>query len=318
MKRIGFLVASVVVLLSGSRVQADIEIRHEPITCVPMDRYARVSAKAVPAESVRGAVIQFRPDGASDWYSARMNNAGLDWSGLLPRPRPPLGRFEYRIVMTSDSGETSETPVMAVSVTGTSSECRTLVQTAADSPIVVTVPAGAPLVPPVPTGFNPVGVATDQQQVQSPKGGFPKWALIGGLGVAGGVGAAVALSGKESHPPAADIPTFSFQTTFPRPGSTISLGDGELIVVVHMSHKPRAPVNFEWFVEMRSESGQVCLAMADRFRGASEPLDLSLTAPFQRGNCGATFGVTQARIVIWVGDAPRLDTTIAVPFRFEP
>jgi hypothetical protein len=317
MKKADFLLATTVLVLPGSLAEASVEIRHEPITCVPMDRHARVSAKGTSADSVRGAVIQFRPDGASDWYSAKMSNAGLDWSGLLPRPKPPLERFEYRIVMTADSGETTETPVVAVSVTGTSGECRTLVQAAADPPIVVTVPVGAPLVPPVPTGFSPVGVATDQTQVQASKGGFPKWALIGGLGVAGGIGAAVALSGNESHAPPIDVPAFSFQTTFPMPGSTLSFED-QLIVVVHMSHKPSAPLTFQWFFEMRSADGQSCAGMTDRFRGAFDPLDLSLTAPFIRGSCGETFSVTQARLVITVGSNVELDTTLGIPFRFQP
>lgn len=312
-------------LLWASFADAGIEIRHDPITCVPLDSHARVSARGVPAGQVSAAELQFRVDSTSDWYSTRLSYTGVEWSGLLPRPRRPLQRFEYRIAMTSApsetgaAAETAESAPYTVIVSDASVGCRTPVQLTTGSPIVVTVPAGAPVVPPVPPGFSPIGILADQAQIRPAKASLTKWAILGGVVVAGAAVAAVAAKGSNEAVAPEDIPGFSFQGTNPNPGAVLSLSRSTLAVFVRMSREPRAALTFIWRLELRSgPGGQPCVVMNDLFRGAQRPLDLILSAPLNPGGCGESFSVTEGRLTIDVAGELVLDTTLGLPFRFEP
>jgi hypothetical protein len=99
----------------------------------------------------------------------------------------------------------------------------------------------------------------------------------------------------------------------------LSLSRSTLQVIVRMSRRPAVPVHFNWRFELRSApGGPPCVVMSDVFRAAQDPLDLVLTAPFSRGGCGDSFSVTEARLTITVVDKTPLDTTLGLPFRFEP
>src|SRR5687768_11924132 len=89
-----------------------VSIRHEPLSCMALDRYARLSASGAPPENVAEAELQFREDAGTGWYGVRMVLDGDGWAALLPKPTAPARRFEYRIVMTArDSGVHSTAPV---------------------------------------------------------------------------------------------------------------------------------------------------------------------------------------------------------------
>ena len=319
MAKAGFRIMPTCVLaLSASTAHAAIEIQHEPITCVPLDRFARISAKGSPADQITRAELQFRADATTDWYSSRMEGGIGQWSGLLPRPRKPLEHFEYRIVMASASDESAETRPFTVSVSDGSTPCRSVLEPS-PGPLVVTVPPGAPVVPPVPPGFSPVGVVAAQEQIRPAKGGVGKWAILGGVVIAGGVGAAVAAQGSNKAEAPPDIPQFSFSTTVPGPGNLLSLSGSTLQVIVHMSRQPAVPLTFNWRFELRTlPGGPPCVSMSGLFNGAKDPLDLILSSPFSPGACGTNFSTTEGQLTITIVDRQILNERIGIPFHFEP
>jgi hypothetical protein len=79
--------ALAVLLLSAADGGA-FEVVHEPVSCVPPGRYARIVTRGTPADAVASAEAQFRTHAAGEWYRVRLTAAGGGWEGLLPsRPR---------------------------------------------------------------------------------------------------------------------------------------------------------------------------------------------------------------------------------------
>lgn len=293
-----------------------IQIEHQPLHCVPLDRHLRVVARGAPADLVRGAELQFRAGPEAAWYATAMRGEAGSWSAVLPRPSASLGRFEYRIVMTEPSLETSATPPIAVAVG--EDACASAAQAAVDSSIVVRVPPGAPVVPPVPSGFNPAGVVAAQER-EAPKS-KTKLALLGGLGAAGAIAAVALASAPEPGSTGSDLPFFAFNGTIPNPDSTISLSRDAIQVLVEMSQEPETPFSFTWRVEWRlSPRDPLCVSMAGVFNGAQRPTGLLLTAPLvTTGTCGNRFRATSAQITFHVAQRLVWDVTLSLPFDFEP
>jgi hypothetical protein len=303
---------------AAAGVASPVEISHEPLSCVPRDRYARFSARGVPADDVARAELQFRTGPDAAWYATSMTAAAGEWSALLPRTTSSLSVFEYRIAMTTRTLETAVTPPFGVRVAEASDACAATAQDALDLPIMVRVPPGAPMVPPVPAGFSPAGVVAAQLQVAS---GSKKPLVLIGSGGALGVAAALASSlGGSLDPAAVDIPSFTFSGTLPNPGTVLSLGHGSLAVLVTMSHEPSRALDFDWRLELRADpEGPVCLVMENVFNDARWPLSLVLTAPLAAtGACGERFEVAFARLTIDVAGTRALDSTRRLAFVIEP
>jgi hypothetical protein len=294
---------------------AQLEVRHEPLSCVPRDRYARVSAQGMPAHEVVRAEIQFRTGPDAGWYTIAMAAEGAAWSALLPRAMTSLSAFQYRIVMTGRTLATATTAPVAVDVS--SNECAVATQNALDSSIVVRIPPGAPIVPPVPPGFSPAGVVAAQQP--EPRRSRKAAVLVAGAGAIGVTAAVLASSGTASTP-VLDIPSFTFSGTLPNPGTVLSLSRGSLAVLVTMSREPARPLDLAWRLELRADpGGPVCLVMQDQFNDAQRPVGLVLTAPLSAtGACGERFEVTVGRLTIDVAGTLVYDATQALPFRVEP
>jgi hypothetical protein len=314
---IGLLPAVGVALSASFAVAGGVQIQHDPVACVPSDRYARIAATAVPAGLVTSALLQFRVDPASAWYSVLMRVEGGEWSAALPRPTKALARFEYRIVMSSPDREEAATAAFPVRVgVADPAECGAAAESSVGSSIVVRVPSGAPVVPPVPPGFSPTGVVAE---AGPSKEGSGKKILVGvGLvGVAGGVAAALA---SKSSSPEPDVPDFVLEGTSPEPGSVLSLSRGTLTLRVRMSREPKTPLTFTWRLEMRdSHRNQLCVVMTDVFVGAQRPPSLLLSAPLTTsGACGQRFDVDSERLAITVDGKVVSDATLGLPFHFEP
>jgi hypothetical protein len=305
--------------LSGAAAGAlPVEIAHEPISCVPRDRYARVAARGVPADDVARVELQFRTGADAAWYAIGMTAAAGEWSALLPRATSSLPAFEYRIEMTTRAAATATTPPFGVRVADASDACVGTAEDALDHPIMVRVPPGAPIVPPVPLGFSPAGVVAAHLQVA---GGSQKPLVLIGSGGAFGAAAVIASSlGGSLDPAALDIPTFTFSGTFPDSGTVLSLEHGSLAVVVTMSREPSRALDFDWRLELRAEpEGPVCLVMENVFNDARRPLNVVLTAPLAAtGACGQRFEVAFARLTIDVAGTRALDSTRRLPFIIEP
>jgi len=314
--------AAAVALLAEVASAGSIEIRHDPASCVTVDRYPRVSATAVPPEQVASAELQFRGNAAGGWYSVRMAAEGGVWSGVLPRPIRTLERFEYRIVMVGTDLATAETAAFAVRVADDPAPCAggPHSSVAVAAPIVVRVPAGAPLVPPVPPGFSPAGVVAAAEPATK-SGSTKKWVAL--AGVAGGVAAAAMAAGAASQPRPlpAGVPDIEFFGSSPNPGSVLSLSRDRLSVSVRITGQSRFSLDLLWRIDLLGGTGEsACAVMFGRRTiNALRPQVVDLTSGLvPSGSCGSRFDVAAARLSILIEGQVAYDQTLVLPYHFEP
>ncbi len=312
------------VLFSSVGHAGSIEIRHDRVACVPLDKYTRLAASAPSASQVVQAEIQFRVDAAAGWYSTRMAPQDGEWSGRLPRPVTPLERFEYRIVMTASDLTTVETPAMSVRVAAAGMPCEDAPRFSAsvDAPIVVRAPAGAPVVPPVPSGFSPAGVVSAPDPVRRSRALKIGTAATVVAGIAAGV--AVAGSGPEHVlldpvPPPPPTLQFSILAVTPPIGSVLSLSSGRVAWVVRVAGAAGVPLDFSWRLEFFSTTA-LCVAMAGAASaGPARPEDFELTGPLlSTGACGLPFDTVALELTIRVGDQIVDARRFNRGYRFEP
>ena len=315
------------VLVAGAADAAPIQVEHQPLSCVAPDRFVRIAAKGSPPEAVRAATLQFRTERAGLWYAVAMKAEGGEWSAILPRPTAALPGFDYSISMAAEGAKASETPVFTVAVRDDPAACGAPAQSAVSSSIVVRVPPGAPLVPPVPRGFNPTGVvaAQEREPAKSKKG-----LIIAGTAAAAAAMAALGVAGSSEGAPGPpseplDVPDFVVEGTSPPSGSTISVSQGNVQLLVRMSREPSEPLTLDWRAEwwqppiLGSPAGIFCLSMSGTFNGAQRPTGLILTGPLLASRlCGSAFDTSTIRLTIQVGGRFHLNRTLDLPFRFEP
>jgi hypothetical protein len=304
-------------LAAASQAALAHEVAHDPITCTAPDRYVRITARGVPAETVAAGEVGFRAGPQSDWYTVAMTGRDGAWTALLPRPTTALGRFEYRVVLTGTDAASAATQPFAVAVTA---ECPATEGTAVAAAIVVHVPPGAPAIPPVPPGFSPVGASAPQAAAATGKKGLSGGKLLLGAGVLAAAGAGAALAVHEGEPGPLDVPGFRFDRTMPPPGATISEPRGDrLSVVILMEREPAQPFNVEWGVDLlASPAGPSCGLLAGTFSHAQRPLGLVLSSRvINAGRCGSVFDVTTLRVTALVDGVTVLQQDVAAPFHFE-
>jgi hypothetical protein len=304
-------------LAAASQAALALEVAHDPITCTAPDRYVRITARGVPAETVAAGEVGFRAGPQSDWYTVAMTGRDGAWTALLPRPTTALGRFEYRVVLTGTDAASVTTQPLGVSV---AADCPAVEGTALAAAIVVHVPPGAPAIPPVPPGFSPVGATAPQAAAAAAKKGLSGGKLLLGAGVLAAAGAGAALAVDEGEPGPLDVPGFRFDRTMPPPGATISEPRGDrLSVVILMEREPDQPFNVEWGVDLlASPAGPSCGLLAGTFSHAQRPLGLVLSSRvINAGRCGSVFDVTTLRITAIVDGVTVYQQEVAAPFHFE-
>ena len=295
---------------------AAIEIRHQPLPCVVADRFARVAATATPAAHT--AELRFRADPAGPWYAVAMKPENGEWSAFLPRPTASLPRFEYSIAMAGEGQDTAETPAYPVTVGTDPAACGGADRSAVSSSIVVRVPDGAPLVPPVPLGFNPTGVVAAEKPVS---GGGKKAFIIGGAAAAAATIGALAVGQGGTGPPGPDpFPSFFFDGTIPSPGSTVSINNGTLQILMRMDREPPQPLTLDWRAEWRATvTSPLCVTMGSTIAGVQSPVQITLTAPLvSQRQCGEDFLASSVRIFITASGYTVFNLIGDLPFRFEP
>jgi hypothetical protein len=294
-----------------------LQVQHEPLSCVPADRFTRVSASASPAAAVQRADLEFRVAPDAPWYAVPMTTDGAAWSAVLPAPTRALARFEYRVSMAAAGEGPASTAPHAVEVSADAAGCPAPAQPAVSSSIVVRVPPGAPIVPPVPPGFSPTAVVAAQERAPAEK--KKTWVVLGGLGAAAAMAGVAAAASHQQETPV-DVPTFSFEGTAPAPDSPVSVSRGTLQILVRMSHEPMNPLTLNWQADWRQAAGgPVCILMTGTFNGAQRPTGLVLTGPIgSSGACGTRFTASVAHLFVETGGQVVLDLNTSLPFRFEP
>lgn len=320
--RLAGALALFAVLPGGSASAAAPEIRHEAVTCVALERYARVTASASPAEAVARVDLQFRASPDGEWYSVAMAGEKGTWSAMLPRPIRPLARFEYRVAVVGADLSTTATPPVTVRVADDPAGCEggAAGEMALPAPIVVRVPQGAPLVPPVPAGFSPTGVVAAAGPKPKDRWGAVKWA--GGAVVAGTIGAIAAGAGSGAPPPPL-VSDFRFFGIQPNPGSDLSITRDRVSVFVQVTGEPSAPLTFTWVLGLKGAAQvgrDACITMTDTTAiGPGRPLTVELSAPLRITNfCGVGFDVTHLQLTIVVDGQVVHDLTEPVTFHVRP
>ena len=312
--RVRVMLALALTSSAAAAEAARIEIQHQPLPCVVADRFVRIAAKGSPPPA--SAELRFRTDPDGAWYALAMKAENGEWAAVLPRPMASLTGFEYRIAMTGEDAQTSETPAYAVKVGVDPSACGGAALSAVSASIVVHVPRGAPVVPPVPRGFNPGGVVG----TQDPEPAGPKKALLigGAAAVAAGVAALAAGSESEAAAASSDLPEFVVEGSIPAPGSTISLAGDTIQVLVRMSEEPAEPLTFNWSLEWRRDTlGAICVSMSGTFAGAQRPTGLVLTGPLAATPfCGASFDAGHVRFLINASGHGAVAQRLELPFHF--
>lgn len=293
-------------------------IEHAAISCVPIDRYARVTARAAGAAPIAGAELQFRIDAGSAWYSVRMAaEDGGEWAAYLPRPTRALRQLDYRVVMTAPDAASAATDPVTVRVVD-SAECDSQARSSLPSSIVVAVPAGAPVVPPVPAGLSPAGVVAAEGPPPSKTGRRIAGAVVGAA-VATATAVAFVGSSAGSYGGRPAVPEFSFNGTSPRPGSVLGPERDPLVILMVMNRQPDVPLSVLWRAELRSGvPARLCLTMDGNLFVAQGPLEVAFTGPLiASGACGARFDVDSLHMTIEYLDRTIYDQTHALPFTFE-
>jgi hypothetical protein len=313
----------VVALVALALAEGVLQIEHQPLTCVRLDQYARVTAKAEPAAEVAAAELQFRA-GQTGWYRTPMARTVDGWTALLPRPTTARDAFEYRVAFTSvRAEEVAATRSTMVPVTTT---CAAAAESAVATAIVVRVPEGVPVVPPVPAGFSPTGVVSVEAAAAASKMAHPATGSMNKplvIAAAGGVAAAaiagIASAGEDPKEPEADLPTARFNVTVPPPGSTVSVSSGTLSVIMLLDHIPTVSPVFDWIVELLgTPSEPPCVVMGGRF-GSISSIGIVLTAPMVRGpGCTLPADTSFLRVVLAVDGRPVHSSTTEAPFHFVP
>jgi hypothetical protein len=326
--------------LFGAAVTARaLEVVHQPVTCVPAGRFARIVAQGAPADAVVSAEAQFRTGPDAGWYRVRLDAEGVSWHGFLPQPTTALRSFEYRVVLFGSDATARETAPTIVTVAASSDGCPAGGTSAAAATMVLQVPPGAPLVPPVPAGFSPVGATLPQAaQRQAPvrDQGGPGGKLAIGAGVLGAAGGAVAVvagsgGGREPLPvppePPRTLPSFTYTGTIPGAGATVSRGRDTFGVIVTMDREPNEPMPVQFTVGLQRDTAvgatSRCANMTGTFQGVQRPLGLVLTGPVvlvPGAPCGESFDVRGLFLQVLMSDRAVMQGTVPLPtpLRFEP
>jgi hypothetical protein len=174
-------------------------IEHQGVGCVVAEKFPRLQARIVPADSVARALVHFRTDPAQPWYAVAMRADGESFAGVLPKPKGSLKAFQYYIDVTDRAFATARTPEYTTTVVSGPGACggKMMAGALGSASILLEIPAGAPLVP---VGFGSAGVAAAGSGAAGGGGaGIGTVAAIvgGGAAVAGAVVAVKASSGED-------------------------------------------------------------------------------------------------------------------------
>jgi hypothetical protein len=184
-------------------------IDHQAVGCVVAERFPRLEARVVPADSVAAARVVFQSEGAKDWYAVAMKLEGPAFVGVLPKPKKSLKAFRYYVEVTDKAMATARTSDFTANVVDGAAECKgKLVAGAlASASVLLQVPAG---VAAIPAGFAASGVAAAGGSVSGAAaagtaagtgGGMSTGAIVGIVAGAGAAAAGVAVAaGKASGP----------------------------------------------------------------------------------------------------------------------
>ena len=180
-----------------------LNIDHQPVGCAAAEKFPRLEARFVPADTIATARVLFQGANTQAWYSVAMKPEGSMYSGVLPKPKKSLKTFRYYIEVTDKVLGTNRTAEYTTSVVDSASACkgRMLAGALGSASVLLQVPAGAAALP---AGFLSTGVvvagsaagsATGAGATVAGGGGIPTPVVVAGV-VAAGVGAGAVVVAK--------------------------------------------------------------------------------------------------------------------------
>ncbi len=190
--------------LCGAQASAQAPvIDHQGVACVVAEKFALLSARFDPAESVARARVHFRAEGGPVWYYVEMKPQADGFQGTLPKPRKSTKKIQYYIEVVDKAFAESRTPEYAPDVVDSAAGCgmkKAMAGVASAASVVVSGPAGAPLIP---AGFASSGIvaAGAAAGVAAGAAAGVSTAVIVASVVGGGAavaGVAVAAGGKDN------------------------------------------------------------------------------------------------------------------------
>ncbi len=122
------------------------------------EKFALLSARFDPAESVARARVHFRAEGGPVWYYVEMKPQAGAYQGTLPKPRKSTKKIQYYIEVVDKAFAESRTAEYAPDVVDGAAACgmkKAMAGVANAASVVVGGPAGAPLIP---AGFASSGI----------------------------------------------------------------------------------------------------------------------------------------------------------------
>jgi hypothetical protein len=218
--------------------QTRLQIEHDPLVCVTTATAPVVEAKVQPGPDMSVSRVFFRPAGTSYYYYVVMSGPPPALAGTIPRPLPELKAMDYYVQATDKVSLSRKTPDYAPPVVpGTTCKVKGIAVGKDGAGLTIGLTDASQ--PPIPPGFNKDDIAkvilvtgavvtaavalatfsggstaagagagtgagpgaTGAGTAAPGGGGISSTVLIvGGIAVAGGVGAAVAASGGKKNP----------------------------------------------------------------------------------------------------------------------
>lgn len=310
-------------LLAVADTPSGPQILHEPVDCLVADAFPRLEARVEPDDDVARAVVRFRREGDSRWYSVTTFRREGVWAAVLPKPKAGSAPVHYVIEVTDKAAVKTSSKEFVAAVSPSAASCPgARVAAIAVSPpqISVEVPEGTRSLPEGFSGKNVSGSYPSGKPVK----GKPKTALFG-LAAAGAAAAGIAQlksdpTARSTEPSLQLLQTLPNQVsvTFPFPFTLFIRANLELEVAsgeVRVSLHPGAP-----------DATPSCAFLSGRFQGLTSfvPKILTTSQFNLTGACTVPFTVSLARVVIVDdGGAERFRSgqsvpDLSVPLRFVP
>ncbi|MCG6927420.1 MAG: hypothetical protein LJF30_19195 [Acidobacteria bacterium] len=168
----------------------DLEIQHDPVSCLVAGKHPRLLACFSPRSDLARARVFFRAHRTVDWYYVDMAEEAPCFAGVLPKPTLEIGRVDYYVEATSRDFTETVTREFDPVVVQDEGDCEGLLAPFLDKANVV-VGSAAGLAG-VPQGFAAAGIG----------GGISTGVVVAGVVGAGAAVGGIAIAGGGSEDPA--------------------------------------------------------------------------------------------------------------------
>jgi hypothetical protein len=302
-------------------VRADgLKVTEELVTCALANRHPQIAATLSPAEDVLRARLRFRTTGKKEWFGVTMSPEGDRFVATLPRPKGGLKSFEYVIEATDAASAEVRSPEHTVTVVGDSAKCpggRVAATGQPASKLVVESPTtGSDHPPIVPPGWSADNVVGDMGQFE-----LSAPVAVGAAAVvtAGALVAAGKASNTIPTPVTSTRTTLELVSANPPSGSTVSLANGNGLMLVFRVFAPEAMPAGLVNVYI-SQGARNCARVSGTYAAfnAGETREVVAGNLSSTGLCNAPFQTFSLPAYLEEGERIRATVTSVLQYTFVP